>query len=249
MRKLIFVLALSCLAAPAVADPRPWTFTYDLYSEGKGNWEYEQWVTWKTDKKAEKGYDRVEFRHEFEVGLADNFDLAIYLPNWHVENSDKFTGSRFDSIGLEAIVYLLNPVTDPVGVGLYAEVSVGDKEIEFEQKLLIQKDVGRWAFAYNLILETELEREGSEIEVEGKLAHALAASYSLGKNWQLGAEMTVASEYERWSKYEGTTVYGGPAVGFQAGRFWATLTAMRQLSNHDDQPDFQLRLIAAVLFH
>ncbi|HUQ72705.1 MAG TPA: hypothetical protein VM165_24475, partial [Planctomycetaceae bacterium] len=69
-RALSIGLLLS-LATVASADPRPWTFTYDTYAAGKGNWEFEQWVTWETRKKDEKGYDRFVFREEIEYGVAD----------------------------------------------------------------------------------------------------------------------------------------------------------------------------------
>src|SRR6266566_547449 len=117
------ILTLILLAATAQADPRPWTFTYDLYPEGKGNLEYEQWITWSHHTKNESGFDRVEFRHEIEWGVADNF-------------------------------------------GLYGEINVGPHFAEFEQKLLVQKDIGPWSFAYNLVFETEIERERDEVTGE-----------------------------------------------------------------------------------
>ena len=138
----------------AAADPRPFTFVYDTYPEGKGNSEYEQWVTFENGKPDDHGYNAVRLRHEFEFGLADNFDLAVYLPNWSYEDSDERNSAKFDSVSVEGIFYALNPVTDPIGLGIYTEVSIGEDEIEFEHKLLLQKDIGNWTIAYNLILET-----------------------------------------------------------------------------------------------
>src|SRR5687768_17695230 len=127
----------------ASADPRPFTFSNDTYPMGKGDWEYEQWVTWRKHTENDTSYDRVDFRHEFEFGLADNFDLAIYLPSWRYEETDEHTGTQFDSVDFEGIVYLSNPVTDAVGIGLYGEMKIGEDELELENKLLIQKDVGK----------------------------------------------------------------------------------------------------------
>ena len=249
---LVTFITLLALAAPATfADPRPFTFNTDTYPMGKGDWEYEQWVTWRTSKEDESDYQYIEFRHEFEFGLAENFDLAVYLPTWHYEDSEEASGTRFDHIDVEGIVYLSNPVTDPIGFGIYNEVKVGEDVLEYETKLLFQKDVGNWVFVYNLILETELEGVfgEEENEVEGELAHTVGVSCAVARGWFLGAEAIVESEYEDWSEYEGTTAYAGPAVSFQGNdRFWFTVTPTYQLTDNEDEADFQVRLIAALQF-
>jgi len=232
----------------AVADPRPFTFVYDLYPECKGNWEYEQWVTWSHGTEEDSGLDRFDFRHEFEFGIADNFDLSIYVPTWHYEDSAVRKGAHFDSVGVEGILYLSNPVTDFVGSALYGEINVGDEEIEYEFKLLLQKDVGQWTFAYNLILETEVEgvfHSEEENEVDGVLGHALGASYSLDPQWRVGVEALVESVCEDWSHYEDTTVYVGPTINYSSGKnWWVTVSPVFQLSDVDDEADFALRMIA-----
>lgn len=250
-------VSLALFALGASADPRPWTFVYDTYSEGKGNWEFEQWVTWQTHKQEEKGFDRFQFREEIEVGITDYFDLAVYVPTWNYEDSRERKGTKFDSVGVEAIVYLSKP-TDAIGVALYGEVNVGEsgREFEFEQKLLLHKDIDRWSVAYNLILETEIEREGGENHVEGVLGHALGVSYSVDKNWRVGGELVIESVYEDWSRYEKTEVYAGPSVlyvgngipGTKRSNWWVTVTPTFQLSDHDDEADFVVRMIAGIEF-
>src|SRR5205085_773911 len=126
-----FALALS-VQTIAPADPRPFTFSTDTYPVGKGQWEYEQWVTWSTQKESNSGFQRLEFRHEFEFGIADNFDLAFYVPVWRYEDADGLAGTRFGSVGMEGVVYLSNPVTNFVGLGLYGEVQVGEDSLTFE---------------------------------------------------------------------------------------------------------------------
>ena len=244
-------IAVVVAARIASADPRPFTFGNDTYPMGKGQWEYEQHVRYRAHKEDESDYQRFDFRHEFEFGLADNFDLAFYLPTWRYEDSDDFSGTRFDSVDIEAIVYLSNPVEDILGIGLYNEIKIGDESLGFETKLLVQKDVGKWVFLYNLVLETEIEHvfgEG-EAEVEGELAHTLGASYAIADGWFLGAEAVVESAYEDWSHYEGTTVYAGPAISFQGHeRFWVTVTPAYQLTDNEDEADFYVRMIAGWQF-
>jgi hypothetical protein len=219
---------------------------------GKGDWEYEQHVTWRKHTESDTGYDRVDFRHEFEFGLADNFDLAVYLPSWSYEDSKSRSGVHFGSVDVEAIFYLSNPVTDPVGIGLYGEVKVGEGELEFENKLLVQKDVGKWVFLYNLIFETEVEgafRDDEENEIEGVLGHSFGVSYAVAPGWFFGGEALVKSVFEDWSEYEHTTAYVGPVLSYQGNdRWWATVTPVYQLTDTESEPDFQMRLIVGLMF-
>ena len=252
--RLVVLVAVS-LSIPAgfvLADPRPFTFSNDTYAVGKGQWEYEQWVTWQKHKENETRFDQLVFRHEFEFGLADNFDLAVYLPSWSYEDSDEHAGTQFGSIDVEGVFYVSNPVTDPVGLGLYAELRVGENALEFENKVLVQKDVGKWVFLYNLVLETEIEGAFStseENEIEGVLGHTFGASYAVADGWFVGAEAVVESIFDDWSEYEHTTVYAGPAVSFQGfEHLWVTVTPTYQLSDVEDEPDFMVRMIAGWQF-
>ncbi|MEA2735150.1 MAG: hypothetical protein QOE14_1601 [Humisphaera sp.] len=251
MFRLIGFSTIVLLVATSVAsaDPRPFAFTNDTYPVGKGNWEYEQWATLK-----QSGDENVvQFRHELEFGVADNFDLAFYLPNWSYESTDGHDGPNFDSVSVEGVVYFMNPVTDAIGLGWYNEISVGEDALEFETKLLVQKDIGNWVFAYNLVLETELEGvfdAAEENEVEGVVEHTFGASYAIGRgDYRIGGELVVESIYPDWSTYEHTAVYAGPVFSYWgAESFWFTVTPMVQLSNQDDEADFQVRVLGGYQF-
>ena len=141
---------------------------------------------------------------------------------------------------------------NPVGVGLYNEVRVGEGSLEFEQKLLVQKDVGKWVFLWNLFVETEIEgafRDDEENEIEGVLGNSFGVSYAVAPGWFFGAEGVVESVFEDWSEYEHTTAYAGPVLSYQANEhWWATVTPVYQLTDTEDEPDFQLRLIFGLMF-
>jgi hypothetical protein len=256
------IVVLLALFAPFIqADPRPWTFTYDTYAEGKGNAEFEQWATWNTHKSSEHGYNLFQFREEIEYGLTDNFDISIYAPSWNYEDSKDRRGTHYDSVGVEGILYLSKP-SDLVGVALYSEINAGEagREFEFEEKLLLHKDIGRWSFAYNLVLETEIDREKNdegerENEVTGILGHTAAVAYSVNRNWRLGGELVIESSYEDWSRYQDTTAYAGPSINYTGNgipgtkmNWWVTVTPAFQLSSVDDEPDFMVRMIAGLEF-
>src|SRR5688500_13361244 len=250
LRSIAFTtFALLITASLASADPRPFTFTYDTYPVGKGNIELEQWATWQ-----QSGDDNVvRFREEIEFGVLDNFDLAVYLPNWRYESTDDRDGIDFESVSVEAIVYLMNPVTDAFGLGLYQEIGVGEDEIELETKPLLQKDIGNCVLCYNLTIETEIEvvfDDLAENEVEGVIEHTFGASYGFGKgDVRVGGELVVESIYEDWENYEDTIVYAGPVFSYWGGKNWfVTVTPMMQVTDNDDEADFQVRMIAGYGF-
>src|SRR6476646_1777962 len=95
--RVLILLGVLPVSGVASADPRPFTFTEDTYPEGKGNFEYEQYVSWRHDS----GFDRFSFRHEFEYGVADNFDISIYVASWSYEDSNDRQGTKFDSSSIE----------------------------------------------------------------------------------------------------------------------------------------------------
>ncbi len=248
------VLLLATLSTHA--DPRPWSFVYDLYPEGKGNVEFEQWATWEHHTNNVSGFNKVDFREEIEIGITENFDLSFYAPSWSYESSHDRKGTRFESAGVEAILYLSKP-TDWVGVGLYAEVNVGEsgKSYEIEIKALFQKDIGKWSFAYNLVFETEVDRENGDSNVEGVFGHCLGVSYKLDKNWRLGGELRAEFFYQDWSRYTGSEVYAGPAISYTGNgisgtkaNWWITVSPMIQLTNQNDSPDLMLRVLMGIEF-
>jgi hypothetical protein len=253
-RILAFAAALIVSATVASADPRPFTFSNDTYPMGKGDFEFEHWTTWKSHTDEDDSFNRVDFREEFEFGVTDNFDLAVYLPTWRYEDSDDEDGLSFQSVDVEAIVYLSNPATDVVGFGIYNEVKIGDDSLGFETKLLVQKDVGNWVFLYNLVFETGLEGvfndAGEENEVEGELKHTFGVAYGLPNNVFVGGEAVIESVYDDWSTYEGTSVYAGPVISLQnLGNFWVTITPTFLLTQEDsDEPDFNVRAIVGYQF-
>lgn len=242
----------------AQAGYRPFTYTYDTYPMGKGNFEVEQWVTLNHHTGEDSGYSRWDFREELEYGVTDKLRLALYLPTWQVEDSRDRHGARFDQVGLEAIYLLSNPVTDPLGAGLYGEVNFGEHgEVEGEIKLLLHKEVGTWTVAYNLIAETEVQNVGrsGDHELEGVLGHTLGISCSLGPAWRIGGEAIVETTIADWRSYEHTTVYVGPVFSYQGGdigksnvNWWLTLTPTFQLTSLADEPDYVTRMIAGLSF-
>src|SRR4051812_31166164 len=147
MEKLVAAAFALLGATLASADPRPFTFTYDAYPIGKGGLEYEQWVTFNAHKSTEHDFRELEFAHELEYGLADDFDIGLYFLRWKYEDSEEESGTKYDGGAVELIYTILNPAKDKWGLALYGEIAVAENEIEFEQKVIVQKDIGKWILA------------------------------------------------------------------------------------------------------
>ena len=241
----IFALVVVSMAW---ADPRPFTLTYDAYPIGKGALEYEQWVTFNADKESEHDFRQFQVLHELEYGISDNFDLGLYFLRWNYEDSRDESGTQYDGGALELIYTILNPGKDRWGLALYGEIAMAENELEFEQKVIVQKDIGKWIFAYNLILETEIEGvfdSDEENEVEGVLGHAFGVTTAVARTWFVGGELLVESVFSDWSDYEGTTAYLGPTISYQGGdHWWVTVTPAYQVTDEEEEADWKVRLIA-----
>jgi hypothetical protein len=117
----------------------------------------------------------------------------------------------------------------------------------------VQKDLGNWVLAYNLVLETEVEgvfHADDENEVEGVVEHTLGASYAFGHgDIRAGGELVIESIFADWDDFEASHVFAGPVLSYWGGRNWfVTVTPMIQLTSHEEEPDFQVRMIAGVEF-
>lgn len=251
MKKTALALLLIGLlsALPAFAGSRRFTYVYEVTTSPPGDVEIENWVTWKTRKPNDHGYDQVDFRHELEFGITDKFQAAVYLADWnyHRGMSSGERGFTYSGSALELIYNFTNPVADPIGLAAYQEFQVGYRRFESESKLLAQKNFGRFVVAYNATLEAEWEGEGLE-ERAGELQQSLGLSYEVSPHFLFGAEALHEVAFPDWSQAERGKFFAGPNVSVRSGTWWATVTALAQVTRAGDEPDFQLRTIFGFSF-
>ena len=243
---------LACAAAvPARADERKFTYSYESKTLPQGVLEAEQWVTLGTRRETGK-FRNWRFREELEYGLLDSLTTALYL-NWEIETATgRETESEFESVSSEWKYKLLDAAADPIGLLLYAEAAAGPEEQELELKLVLDKQLGDFRFAYNFVLEFEREEEG---ERESALLHTFGASYQANPNFAVGAEAYVRQSYEGTFEEESRLVFfAGPNVHVASGSGWATLTLLRQVDiqseglDLDGHEKYEFRIIVGVNF-
>jgi len=236
-------LLLSVSGRKAEADERRFTYTYEATTLPVGVVEYEQWVTWKTDKDVDSRYDRVEFRHELEFGVTDDFQLAFYLSDWRSQRGDSVDdGVEWRNVAVEGIYALTDPVTEWLGSALYGEIKFGDQLFELEGKLILQKNVGKWVFAWNGTVAAEWEGSNYD-EDKGEFAQTIGGSYQFTPSLLAGFEVLHEIEYDDWSEWEDHVVYVGPNASYRNENWWITVTPLFQVTDVETEPNFQVRFI------
>lgn len=245
--------ALGCLSTALIlssaadAGSRRFTYSYETTTMSKGAMELESWVTWKTDKASDPDFERFDIRHEFEYGVTDRFQLALYFADWrYEENAGESGKTEFLDVALEGIYNLTDPNTTPFGSAIYGEVKAGDGLLELESKLLLQKNLGSWMFVYNI--GGELEWEDGYEEDEAELMQSAGVSYQINPAFSVGAEVLHEIAVPDVDTLGDSGVYLGPNVAWRKDNFSIALTGMWQLTSLADEPDFQLRTIFAVDF-
>jgi hypothetical protein len=248
---LIAASALCLAALPAQATERRFAFTYETTTTPKGAFEFENQITWKHIGVPGDGHtDLFQFRHEFEYGVTDRFQLALYVFNWQYNRRDEEGHrARWEHSGLEMIYRMTEP-TSWLGSALYLEAVAGETSFELEGKLLLERTFGNWHVAYNLILEAEWEGErfGRYDERNGEFAHSLGITYDVNKHLSIGAEVLHEIPIPDWSETEESNVFVGPNASLRIGRFFFTATGLFQVSNVEGEPDAQVRVITGFDF-
>lgn len=134
-------------------------YTTDLLPQGAK--EIEQWMTWR-HAKIGGYYDQLEGRTEFEYGVTDRLQAALYVnyawtqayhngpfgattppeqfADFQVGADDPFNQFRFIGVSGEAIYRVLSPYTDAFGLALYVEPSIGQNFMELESRIILQKN-------------------------------------------------------------------------------------------------------------
>ena len=248
MRAIALILSL-LLAVPAFAGSRRFTYVYEVTTAPPGDVEIENWLTWKTQKTGDRGFDQVDFRHELEFGITEKFQAAIYFADWNYHRglSAGERGFTLDGSAVEFIYNFTNPVADPIGLAAYQEFQGGYRRFESESKLLAQKNLGKFVAAYNATLEAEWEGEGLE-ERTGEFQQSLGLSYEFSPRVLLGAEFLHEVEFPDWSAAERGKFFAGPNISIRRHASWVTVTALAQITSAGDEPDFQLRTIFGFSF-
>lgn len=249
------VLAAACAAAAAVlalpgaarADSRRFAWNYESTAAPKGTREYEQWVTWRTDKASDPLYDRLEFRHELEFGLSDRVQLGVYLTDWRYTRTSGGSDTQVRATAAEVIWNLSDPQTSALGTALYGEVAIGAEKFALEAKLLLEKPLGPVVLVANTVLEAEWEDEDWAEDV-GVFEQTLGLSWEASPSFMLGFEGLLEKEFPDWGEGSDAVGWFGPSASLRLPAFWVTTAPLFQATDRDDEPGLAWRTLVGVDF-
>ena len=239
---LLIAAALLLCQISAFAGARHFTFIYEAPTSPPGSFEIENYAT----TRFSDGLTDTNFRHEIEIGITEHFQASLYLANWDYTHSRENHGAHYNSSSLELIYNFTNPVTDPIGISLYQEISAGRRAFNSETKLIAQKNFGPLILAYNLTLEAEWAEESLR-EHNGEIQQVFGASYEVSPRISVGAEMLHEIILPHWRSSEAeNNFFIGPNVSYRGNGWFATVTALAQTTRIEGEPDYQMRLIFGV---
>ena len=233
-----------------------WVYSLDLQPEGK--WEFEQRLQ-LTRGQASGTYDLWQARTEMEYGVSNDFQLAGYLNSYSINASKNYTNSEYceqenmtctggygvpgseshgsgyaktgiDGVSVEGIWRITNPVTSPIGVGLYLEPTIGHLKNALETRLILQSNFldDRLQLVGNLVYEVE-KLKFDEEPIEETIVDVVAGfTYRLMPNLNIGLEYRFHNDFDGYSLNNQTqrAHFIGPNVHYATKDWWVT-AAMR----------------------
>lgn len=227
--KAIFICLGVALVVPAAAsaNERRFTYTYESPTLPAGTAELEPWTTVRAGR--DDYYVRGEHRLELEFGLTDRLQTAFYVNFAGYAAgpaNDRREGFEYQGVSSEWKLSLLDPVADPLGFALYLEGGLSPLETEIEAKVIVDRVVGPWILALNLVAEWEFEREEGETVTETGLETDVGVAYRFDGGYSLGLEQRTHTEITSTEGYEHTAFFVGPSFAYATERYWIALTAL-----------------------
>ncbi len=237
--RLLFPVLGLLLTTPGWANERHFTLSYESATLPAGAVEIEPQTTFRMGR--DQYYLGMDHRLEFEVGITDRLMAAIYL-NWGSETarsgSEIVSGSASQGVSAEFKYNLTSASADAIGSALYLELGASPLEYDIEAKLLLDKRVGAWQLASNLIYEREWGYDGFWNN-EHKLALSLGATHFVTDHLTLGAEVYGQATLEQSgvgsdTALEHGALFAGPVVGYSSQSWWLVTSVTPQIVGFGD---------------
>ncbi len=217
-------LPVLALAAPAAADRRSFTHTYEYMTMPEAETEleiYTEQARTTLDGPSDKTFT---FQIEIEHGITRRWDVSLYHVFKQVAGATPATDQAFglDEMKLRSRYRFAERGQWPVNVVAYGELIrvFAEPVWEAEAKAIITRDFGKLTLAVNLIGEVKFGPAVDEPEVE--------AGWAVGLGYEIQPEIKVG--VETWGGFEVedpdvVEAYVGPAVSWApSSSLWVTTT-------------------------
>lgn len=239
-KQVFFLLLVLFMAiSHSSANERRFVYTYETSVLPPGSREIETWNTYRSGKNFFSR--RLDQRVEYEFGVTKNLMASIYFNNSMTtedSNGDAPGGNSTSSYELgfsnEWKYKISDRVADPLGIGLYGEFTFTPGEAEIEGKLLFDKELRDFLFAFNGVLEQEWESEVDNGET--KTAKELKVEFDLGVSYLLTSGLSAGVEIRQHNvivagEIEHSTLFAGPVISYASESWWATLAVQPQMKS------------------
>lgn len=236
-------------------------FLTTLDTQPKGTFEFEQRID-VTHGQQTGTYNLGLYRSEIEYGLTDDIQIAGYLNTYSVNaknnyknnemcdgaknpctagfgvpssahDKGSYRSTKVDGGSLEFTWRISNPVTNPVGFGLYVEPTLGRLEDSLEVRLLMQSNFldDRFIVGANVVFEPEKEKYDEKIIRNSMLDLLYGATYRFAPRWSAGLEGRLHTDHDGYflNKHIQTAHFLGPTVHYAGKKWWATASWRHQL--------------------
>ena len=229
-------VALAGLSVPTYADEPLFGYVYTTDLLPRGKWEIEQWFT-DREGQAQGYFHHLDMSTEFEYGVTDNLQLAVYLNYMYADESgnsvrgltegieipfdhdpaQSYSQARFDGLSVEALYRVLSPYMDPVGLAFYVEPELGFYEYGIEFRTIVQKNFLDDQLVLSGNVWVELDREassnlvvpGSDEIPDGSFSSATFAEVDLGVSYRFAPHWSVGLEFRNHNEYQGFSLSHG----------------------------------------
>ena len=239
-----------------------WIYSLDL--QPKASLEFEQRLQ-LNQQQAAGTYEAWTARTELEYGLTNDLQIAGYINSYFTNANQNYTNpeacgnsstctagygvpeshdpatpyrkSGIEGGSLEAIYRITNPVTSPIGIGLYLEPTIGKNKNEIEARLLLQSNFidDRLIVAGNVVVANEqLKFIGNGNVPESMLDFLVGASYRFAPKWSAGVEARFHNDYSSYNLQNQVqkATFIGPNIHYASKDWWVTGAWRYQLNGN-----------------
>ena len=239
---LVLACSLSWGTKVVFAHERSYVWTTEYNTLPKGQFELENWVSFKVPDGRATNDNTIEYQEELEYGITDHWNIAHY-ERWETINrvgpndDTVYDGFKFETkyrfaekgkLWVDPLVYL----------EFRTDVRKEHNVNALEGKVVLSKDFNKWNFAYNQIMDSEVDRG-----VRTAHEFAFASSYQIHPDVRIGAEFTG----QFWAP-EGhhNELSLGPTLAYEHKYFWLAVGGRFGLNHAAD--DKEARIILGIPF-
>jgi len=231
--------AIALISQPAVAGDGLFGWIYTLDLQPKGKWEFEQRLQLNKQQYLNSYYVNANqnYTNQDACEGSPSCTGGYPVPSSH-DPATAYRKSGIEGGSLEAIYRFTNPVTSPVGVGVYIEPTIGKNKNELAARLLLQSNFldDQLVLAGNIVVANARLKfiENGNVP-ESMLDFLVGASYRFAPKWRAGVEARFHNDYSELNLRNQIqrATFVGPNLQYATKDWWATLAWRYQLKGGD----------------